>query len=238
MSNLDDPSKPARKAFDLTEAVEHLPELHQQQFVKAVLRYHAVVSVSLDLKSTHATLEAFHHQQKNRSDPYRSQIGAALLTSAVVTYARATHTKAITRFKVGIEKCYSPEQKLVHDSIVELRNRCLAHFGPGEDRWHDERVIYLDSPLGIAVTSVHHRTNFDLDVIAGLSDLLETAIPYARLLEAERASELSIQIHLISTDARDVVRAHEFDIAKFFNKSQEAIKGFWRDTGFAEELQF
>ena len=76
-----------------------------------------------------------------------------------------------------------------------------------------------------------------MGVIAGLSDLLATAIPYARSLEEARASDLSVLIHLMSTDVRDVVRAHEFDVAEFYNNSQEAIQAFWRDTGFAEELQ-
>jgi hypothetical protein len=235
MDKQDDSNKNKRRAFDLSEAVKHLPKKHQQDFIRAVLVYHAVVSVSLDLKSAQAAIEAFHHQQKDRTNPHRSQIGASLLTNAVITYSRATHTKAISRFSVGIEKCYSPEQKLVHASIIELRNRCLAHFGPGEDRWHDERVIFLDSPHGTGVTAVHHRTNFDLEVIAGLSDLLATAIPFARNLEQKRGSQLSVLIHLMSTDVKDVVDAHEFDVASFYNNSQEAIEMFWRDTGFAED---
>jgi hypothetical protein len=56
----------------------------------------------------------------------------ALVYSAIILYARATHSDSKHRVRINLTKHFTPAQKALHDRIVTLRNDALAHYGPGE----------------------------------------------------------------------------------------------------------
>jgi hypothetical protein len=167
-----------RRVFDLTSAALALAGNSKgKRFIKAVRKFQSAISVSTDLAEVRKSVEELQTMRDDLAD--KSHIARALLTHAVVVYCRASHTKAVERYDVGVVGAYSPEQKKYHQIIIDLRNKVLAHFGPGEG-WHDERVLYLEQEHGDAITAVHHRVNSDSYVFDILENLLETAIPYIK----------------------------------------------------------
>lgn len=93
--------KDDRKAYDLSAATNQFENLgFHPDLIKAVRKFHAIESVKLDLNialDSVAIMLAMEGTTKSAD----LMISTALLMHAVVTYSRATHTKAIERYNVG-----------------------------------------------------------------------------------------------------------------------------------------
>ncbi|MBY5824928.1 hypothetical protein [Rhizobium leguminosarum] len=219
-----------RRVFDLTSAAAVLAANPKAEpFIKAVRKFQSAVSVSTDLAEVKKSVEEL---QKMRED-VDGHIARALLTHAVVVYCRASHTKAIERYDVGVIGAYSPQQREAHNLIVNLRDKVLAHFGPGGG-WYDERVLYLEQDHGDAITAVHHRVNSDSMVFDILENLLEAAIPYVKDKEVDRAKEIDAEL----TKAPELFKLIDripFDVQEFYKDVPGGIENFWGPKGFVTE---
>lgn len=221
-----------QSAFDLTAAAAVLSANPKAQpFIKAVRKFQSAISVSTDLAEVKKSVEEL---QKMREEVAGSgHIVRALLTHAVVVYCRASHTKAVERYDVGVIGAYSPEQREAHKIIVTLRDKVLAHFGAG-DGWHDERVLYLKQDHGDAITAVHHRVNSDSMMVDILENLLEAAIPYVKEKEVDRAKEIDDEL----TKAPELFKLIDripFDVEGFYKDVPGGIENFWGPNGFVTE---
>lgn len=222
-------------AFDLTTAVNSLDKNGaHRDFITAVKKFDAAVSVELDLQSVARSVAVLETLNNSADTPEKSHLGLAMITHAVITYARATDTEAIQRFKVGVTKGYTQSQRVTHNEILDLRNRCLAHFGPGKDMWHDERVVYVEMDEGAGITSVNRRTHFTNKLTSDLKELCEKALSNAELLQIARADELSELISKVSPELDAIIDSHIFDVADFFKESPEAARKFFGRRSFAE----
>ncbi|SCX21020.1 hypothetical protein DSM25558_2827 [Agrobacterium sp. DSM 25558] len=221
-----------QRVFDLTAAAAVLTANPKaQSFIKAVRKFQSAISVSTDLADVKKSVEEL---QKMREDVGGSgHIARALLTHAVVVYCRASHTKAVERYDVGVIGAYSPEQREAHKIIVTLRDKVLAHFGSGGG-WHDERVLYLQQYHGDAITAVHHRVNSDSMMSDILENLLEAAIPYVKEKEVDRAKEIDDEL----TKAPELFKLIDripFDVKDFYKDVPGGIENFWGANGFVAE---
>src|SRR5689334_14863127 len=77
-------------------------------------------------------------------DTPRAAAESALLSAAVVLYARATKTQSDARKTFDKSTNFTAEEKAVHQELVDLRDDAIAHFGPGgsyRGMWQAEAVI-------------------------------------------------------------------------------------------------
>lgn len=213
--------------------VEQLAAGTKKTFVKNVRAFHAVFSVALDLEAVRASVEELVQVDTQPMTDRNSHVGNALLTHAVITYARATHSKAVARFNVGVVTAYNSRQREMHNAITNLRDKCFAHFGPGNDFWNDERVVYLKSERGHAATVVHRRVNYRQATIESLKELVSVAIPHLETLKKHRAEELHEQMRNLDEDTWGIIRNNKFDVDLFFEETPEIIKNFWEDGNFS-----
>lgn len=220
------------RVFDLTKAAILLAaNPNAEPFIKAVRKFQSAISVSTDLAEVKKSVEEL---QKMRDDVGgKGHIARALLTHAVVVYCRASHTKAVERYDVGVIGAYSPEQREAHKLIVNLRDKVLAHFGPG-DGWYDERVLYLEQDHGDSITAVHHRVNSDSMVFDILEKLLEVAMPYVKEKEVDRAREIDTEL-IKTPELFKLIDLIPFDVEAFYKGVPNGVENFWGPSGFLEE---
>ncbi|TPJ17891.1 hypothetical protein FJW04_10225 [Mesorhizobium sp. B2-7-3] len=222
------------RAFDLTAVIDKLHPTTHKDLIRAIRAFHAVESVVLDLRDAAESVELLQkigHEASDRT----SSLGRALLVHAVVVYSRATHTKAIHRFKVGVTSGYNEALKAKHNEITNLRDKCIAHFGPGKDLWHDERVIYVEKALENGLQLVHRRTNFSRKAINDLDSLLTAAIGRGKELERARAIDLGSILTGADNETWALIDQHEFDIVGFFEANDLKVK-VWEEGSFAQNL--
>lgn len=227
-------AKSGRRAYDLSAASNQFETLGiHPELIKAVRKFHAIESVKLDLNTARNSV-AMMLAMEGTTESASMMICNALLMHAVVTYSRATHTKAIERYNVGIAAAYDSKLKADHEMVIRLRDKCLAHFGPGDNRWHDERIIMIDNDEHSGVIAVHRRMNTDFEVVEALRRLMETAIPFAKTLEIARGKELGDMMRALPPKTQAEVQEFVFDRAKFFEHTPEAEEKFWQDAEFSE----
>ncbi|MBZ9953062.1 hypothetical protein [Mesorhizobium sp. BR1-1-15] len=218
-----------QRAFDLTSAALFLAANPKAEpFIKAVRKFQSTISVSTDLAEVKKSVEELQTMREDLGD--RWHIARALLTHAVVVYCRASHTKAVERYDVGVIGAYSPEQREAHKLIVNLWDKVLAHFGPGKG-WHEERVLYLEQDHGDAITAIHHRVNSDSMVFDILENLLETAIPYVKAKEVDRANEIDAELTK-APELFKVIDLTPFNVDEFYKGVPGGIENFWGPMAF------
>ncbi|MDW9451713.1 hypothetical protein GOA58_29460 [Sinorhizobium meliloti] len=222
------------RVFDLSRVVEQIDGAKHPKFVKAVKAFHAACSVELDLRTVRLCVDELIKIDKAELSPGMANLGQFLLTHAVVTYVRATHSKAISRFNVGVIGAYDRRLRAFHKDIVTLRDKCLAHFGPGDDLWNDERVLYLETPRENAVTMAHRRINFRRDTINGLDELILAALPHVKQLQKDRADDLNAELETLPAELSEAINAEPFVPAEFYGANSPAEKSFWEEHGFYE----
>jgi len=106
-------------------------------------------------------------------------------------------------------------------------------FGPGEG-WHEERVLYLEQDHGDAITAIHHRVNSDSMVFDILENLLETAIPYVKAKEVDRANEVDAELTK-APELFKVIDLTPFNVDEFYRDVPGGIENFWGPMGFVAE---
>lgn len=99
----------------------------------------------------------------------------ALLTTAILFYARATATsgKKGERGSVDVRdgfRKHDPDLVIEHQAIIAVRNRAIAHVYPNEiiagELWHEERPFLVEQaegwlPAGAKRSIQFHRLTFD-----------------------------------------------------------------------------
>lgn len=124
-----------QRAYDLTASSLFLAANPKAEpLIKAVRKFQSAISVSTDLAEVKKSVDELQKMREEVGD--NGHIARALLVHAVVVYCRACHTKAVERYDVGVTGAYSTEKKEAHKFIVNLRDKIIAHFGPGEG-WHE-----------------------------------------------------------------------------------------------------
>jgi len=157
----------------------------------------------------------------------------ALLMQAILLYTRAVHSKGKGRNKLQITNHLSTSGRRIHDQIVELRNRYLAHFGePG--RWERHRaVLALDIERGDMALSYPHESYYvRAEEARAFEALLAEANRIADEAYATAASRLNLQINRLFDDCPDFLnrlRQVPFNPESFFDADE--IEGYLGSIG-------
>jgi hypothetical protein len=159
------------------------------------------------------------------------QVQSALMTSAILLYARATSTggSSTERGSIRIVSSLTPEQRVDHKTLVDIRNRALGHVEHSAsiegDFWH---AVYLfakrvrNGTWGFASASTSIGLNFD--TVAILNRQLPVAIDIIR----ERVRERLDHVHRAFQEmnpTEDLMLRHEVNPIDWFG-SQESARMF------------
>ncbi len=126
-----------------------------------------IASAHTDLAMALETLDALDAllAAPSTDDTSRAATELALLNVAVVFYARATTTTSKKRKTFNLSEGFSPEEKVVHQELIDLRNHAIAHFGSGGSYrgvWQAEVLLLQRSPSGtFRVGSATKRQTMD-----------------------------------------------------------------------------
>ena len=141
------------QVYDLCALADALEQDGQHaDIVRLVRRAFAAMSVRTDLDRAERALEELEQYEAARpmgitDDVRPGFLAAALLNHALIHYVRATHSQAVSRFNVGTTRGFDPAQRAAHERLVQLRDKAVAHYGPGifygGEPWHSDRVVLL-----------------------------------------------------------------------------------------------
>lgn len=164
----------------------------------------------------------------------------ALLTTAVVLYARATSTSGQKgeRGSIQLERGkLTKEQWEDHQSLLEVRNQALAHVYSSQEvgsyLWHRELFFAVEVKAGCWKTA--SATN-QIGFHAATLDRLERMLPIASGIIMERFQKRmsAISARINEGDVpQSLMLAHQFDPVKAFG-SEEAIRTLLASTSQKE----
>lgn len=153
----------------------------------------------------------------------------ALLFQAVILYARATATSGQSgeRGSISILEKLDDAQRIDHKSLVDLRNRAVAHVYSGEavagDVWHKQALYLVETDQGWKTASAVLRLQVSRDTL----DRLDRILPVAHSL-------LLARFHKHTGKITDLMNEHgvsiatfdrcPFDAATFFGNEREVWK--------------
>lgn len=131
-------------------------------------------------------------------------IGTALLMQCVILYCRATKTKSRVRKTFDIRSALTPDQKVVHKEICDLRDEAFAHFGGGGSckllLYHESAVMHENGSVGfigrrlIADGELVNRIAAQLNVASDIlkkQEILSSQNMATRLAEAFNIKEIA-----------------------------------------------
>lgn len=156
-------------------------------------------------------------------------IEKALLTTAIMLYARATSTNGQGGERGSIqlaEKHLTPEQWADHNVILDVRNQAMAHVYSGrrfsEHDWHKEKFFAVSFGNNHwKPASATNQTSFH----AATFDRLERMLPVAHAaLKAKFLERMGAVAKAVNTELKqEVLRKHAFDPVATFG-SVEAVR--------------
>jgi len=186
---------------DLTQLARDLRTAGKYpDLVGAIERAAAAGSIRDDLRVAHASLDQILRLQEPDTPDGSvivrdgdAVISGALFVQAIILYARATETKA-DRPKLLGEGKLTKAERATHDEAMDLRNKCIAHFGRGEaldsGPMYKEAVLFslllVDGRPKKQVGAFSTRTQHKVAFSARLSALLEKRLAQI----AERTQDL------------------------------------------------
>jgi hypothetical protein len=207
-------------------------------FVERVRRYGDAMSILGDLAEAKRMLVALarHHSLANADaagDEDRYVTLSALLSQAVILYARAAKSKANHRTFVPLQRNLPPELRAVHDNVVQLRDDAIAHFGPGDGpggrHWAQETVVLrIDGTVATLALPFSHSV-YQEDLAKQLEVLVDHCITAMWGICGERADLLLQECtRLLHTQPHFQAQLSEaeFDLAEFFHHDKASIERF------------
>lgn len=212
-------------AIDLEKLADALPAEHVQlaRKIRRCRDSHAVHTDLMHSSDMIGSVEAaFEAAQSGTA--WAQHTVPALVYSAILLYASATHSDSKHRARINLTKHFTPPQKAVHERIVTLRNDALAHYGPGEITmgfgWNEERLaILLNGPkrgqIMVASRRVGYAPGLPSEMAAHISQVLLMA---QRELE-RRDSELTEALNAAIKEDRgffDLAIQHKINLDDMF----------------------
>lgn len=163
--------------------------------IREVVRYHSLRTDLLMAEESIAALDDF----TARDDKPRNLAIAemALISNAIILYARATHSSSEMRSPTDLLSRFSNEERIVYSELVDLRNKAIAHYGSGgsyDGEWTVEIAIALaregDSRVGV----VTRRLTADRFLINRVSGQVTVARTFVEKMYDDRLRLLREEI--------------------------------------------
>jgi hypothetical protein len=167
-----------------------------------------------------------------------------LVYSAIILYARATHSDSKHRVRINLTKHFTPAQKALHDRIVTLRNDALAHYGPGEISegfaWNEERlVIPMDRPAEARIMLVSRRVGYAPGLPSEMAAHIARVLLMAQREVERRDTELTEALNATIDDDGgffDLAVQHKIDLDDMFGGHPAAALLDGDRTGMRTEI--
>ncbi|WP_213980789.1 hypothetical protein [Sphingomonas sp. dw_22] len=168
--------------------VENNPKY--EVLVKVFNQAELVQGCAADVSQAAACLRSLDELEATVKDiqPYHKTLQQALINSALILYARGTHpgVESSGRGAAKTRKHLPVELRPLHDAIITVRNKAVAHvhLGNGLDAWHQNFAVMapIVSNGGWQPAIVTRAHIYNPDVI----DNLRTLIPAVEAIFQER----------------------------------------------------
>ncbi|MGR9345831.1 hypothetical protein ACU8NW_14605 [Rhizobium leguminosarum] len=223
-----------RYAYDLTQVKNSLKGHGDLvDYCGAIHRLGVALSTLTELQDATLALDAI---AEIHTDPEALQVvSAALMSHAIMSYCRATHSSGKGRKKVGATKKYTSDQHKKHMAIADLRDQVIAHAGvPTKGhglKWLDERVVVKVVEDAEVYSFSRNRANYLAATIADLRELLAVATATVEKVTEERSEFLNALNLKHISDERVIAALSDspFDPYAFHGVGQLA-DAFWDVT--------
>ncbi|MGJ4858895.1 hypothetical protein ACN6KF_004900 [Labrys sp. La1] len=229
----------SRWAYDLTQLAAEIRGIKRLKgFADAIDRFHSAFSLRADLLEARSAIKTLHQIHNNASD--RSRFGAALMSHAVILYARATISDQDGRRGVDVRKAFSAELKAKHLAIADLRNTVVAHYGIPEGkyglRWHEERTILKSVDGSQSFTYSNSRSGYLAEAGDDLALLIEHAVSAVSAAIEERGLKLQMFLSKFKGDPEVSAAAQrcQFNPENFYRTS-DRVASFWDGVDLVTE---
>lgn len=177
-------------------------------------------------------LESLLISPRKQNTDERSTTEGALLMSAVLLYARATNTQS-GRGSSQIRNLLAKNDQLLHDSIIEVRDRAIAHVDigmtAGGDHWHNSATFIVETNRGWKVGSVSQRIQLHRPTLNALKAILPLAKSILERRFQKKVAQLSEHMNKVKLNDSDLI-----DPMAYFGSEaavRHALSGI--DAGFA-----
>lgn len=138
----------------------------------------------------------------------RAVTEASLLNNAIIHYARATKTTSRLRKTFDLTSRFTPEQKSIHQELVDLRDDAIAHFGTGGSYrgvWQAE-VVILQAIAGTVRAGVAtRRQTVDQNLLARARSHIAQVAEMLRRLSEEKIDGLTTELNELAAENADLV---------------------------------
>jgi hypothetical protein len=232
----------ADTVFNLTAMGERLlREGRLKPLAGKIRRAQELASMHADLMMARECLDALD-ALSGADDMTRSITEASLVSNAIVLYARATKTKSKERRDYDLRAKFSPEQRIVHRELCDLRDMGIAHFGSGGSyagEWKAELVVLdaSDPPGRVGVANI--RKTLDKDLVKRARVQIEVARALLDSAAKEKMDEVTDDLNRLEEENVGLIIAeihqHPLNFSVFMKSPDAAaLAQLARDTGYAK----
>jgi hypothetical protein len=166
---------------------------------------------------------------------------AALLSNAVILYARGTKTTSRERKNFDLISKFTDEEKTVHAELCDLRDSAIAHFGSGgsyRGEWQVELVVLQfkdgEGKPGVAT----RRKAIDKLLLQRARKQIETAHAFLRSEALAKLGEVTVELNRAAEHDPEFYKEfeqHPLNLPIFLaspNAAQAAFDAF--EVGYAK----
>lgn len=214
------------KTYNLTEMANRLSsEGRNKELVGKIRRILDMGSIRADLfiaRDTLDAIESIRHVPSNPEKTHRELMVAAMLSHAILHYARATKTTSKERRPFEFRDKLTNEQEVVHDELCDLRDHAIAHFGSGGSYlgdWKRDTVFTHWRGSTARVGTISRRQTVDVALMQRARVQIGVAI---EIIEEAFGVQSEVVCAAIRAEldadggfAKEILQ-HEFDLANHF----------------------
>jgi|GEM_PF-935691 len=192
--------------FNLTALSERLfAEGRLQPLTGKIRRAQDLASLHTDLTIALESLDALDAllATSHLDDFAKTVTEFALLNNVLIHYARATKTTSEERGKFDLRSRFDEEQKVVHQELVDLRDKAVAHFGSGgsyRGSWQVEVVILQVAGEIVKPAVATRRQTMDKKLVRRARKQIETAHDLIREISNQKISDMTAELNKLGPD--------------------------------------
>lgn len=219
--------------IDLVAAANELPD-DQVKLKHMILQLRDSHSIRTDLSLANDFLATMKdiggHAAEQGAGGTAENAFLALFYSALILYVRATKTQHDHRRSFDFRSDYDEEQKVIHDTICDLRDKALAHYGPGGiyngPAFQKDGVFIPFGPNSDGnIMTASRRLVINTRLIAGLNKVAHRALMLSERRTQALNKKVADTINEQSDNSPDFLatfRRHVGDLADFIGSKEAA----------------
>lgn len=220
------------QAIDLMAAATALPEKYKLvgHLIRQTCDANSIctdLSTALDMVETLIAMLPGAGNDPDGKPNRASNCALALINTAVILYARATKTSSDHRRSFDFRSQFTPEERQVHKRLCDLRDKAIAHFGPGDSYggppWQIEALyIPLDRPNDLKIMMASRRLIKQREFQIVLREQIKCALALATAEAQKRNGLLVEELNKNVGDERlvELLHEHRVNLLQFFETQE------------------